>query len=965
MKRLYDLIADNEDRLARRVLQYAGAHGYVKYTSATEEPWRRSVAGLSECLLAALQSNEQPLEFSPDDDLKKDPVAAFGITEARKHRQRGGTLELFFGLMTYFRQSYIDLVLETGLKRNDEQRYLRFIERFFDRLKLGFCTQWAETSDSKRVAELQAANQAMANAASGQHALFESLPSPVILMDHGSRIDNMNRAAVALMRDIGALHSSQVKEMPVGEALPWLAEELHAFVAGSESEARFEKHLQTLEVDRDFQIQLTRMEDAGGDFSGTVAILTDITALKQAQRAATREKLLNDAILNNMPAGVAFLDNAFILRKYNHAHAEMIRKYTSYSPEQALGMSYFDYLPGSQPQVEEWFRRVRNTGQAETRHDFRLTISVNGREQTIRSDTSVAAMVDAAGKVEGILILTRDTTDYQRAEDMLRTSEDRYHTLVENADDAIFVKDAEGRFTKANSELARRVSRRKEDVIGKTAWELFPPETARRIANEESKVLKQGVVVESEHEYATPWGQMARSVRKVPLRDDAGAVIGLVGIARDTTERKRAAEALRRSEEHLRSLTESVSDIVAVLSQAGAIQSISPSVERALGYRPEEMVGKSLLELAHPEEAANLESVFAQVLQCPGAAASAEMRGRHKDGSYRVLEVALSNHLSNPAVGGIICKIVDATEHRKAEEALAKARDFYLTLLDEFPAPIWRSGTDAKCYYFNKSWLMFTGKTLEQEIGDGWMEGVHPDDLDRRMKAYLDAFNARRPYEAEYRLRRHDGEYRWMVDIGRLYCDPDGNFAGYIGSCYDVTDRKMQEQQLGYLATHDPLTRLPNRRLLEDALSRAVARARRGTRSALLFLDLDDFKFVNDTFGHTAGDQVLIATARLLQEHLRAEDLLARFAGDEFAVLLEGTEVDEARSIAERNRRKVEEHTFSVGGHEFHLSVSTGVVAIDGREGPEFLMSHADNAMYTAKDQGRNRVVLYHPDGET
>lgn len=133
---------------------------------------------------------------------------------------------------------------------------------------------------------------------------------------------------------------------------------------------------------------------------------------------------------------------------------------------------------------------------------------------------------------------------------------------------------------------------------------------------------------------------------------------------------------------------------------------------------------------------------------------------------------------------------------QKAEASLARSRDFYLTLFEEFPALIWRSGLDARCDYFNKSWLDFTGRTLEQELGDGWTEGIHPEDLARRQKTYLDAFNARQPFVMEYRLRRYDGEYRWIIDFGRPYQDLDGNFAGYIGACYDITERKLAEKIL-------------------------------------------------------------------------------------------------------------------------------------------------------------------------
>ncbi|GFK92924.1 Autoinducer 2 sensor kinase/phosphatase LuxQ [Fundidesulfovibrio magnetotacticus] len=132
--------------------------------------------------------------------------------------------------------------------------------------------------------------------------------------------------------------------------------------------------------------------------------------------------------------------------------------------------------------------------------------------------------------------------------------------------------------------------------------------------------------------------------------------------------------------------------------------------------------------------------------------------------------------------------------------------DFYLTILDEAPALIWRAGKDARCDWFNATWLAFTGRELSQELGDGWAEGVHPEDFDRCLKTYLDAFHARRFFEMEYRLRRHDGEYRWILDIGCPFKDIDGLFAGYIGYCFDVTQRKRDEkfrQEVERVIRHD------------------------------------------------------------------------------------------------------------------------------------------------------------------
>jgi len=307
---------------------------------------------------------------------------------------------------------------------------------------------------------------------------------------------------------------------------------------------------------------------------------------------------------------------------------------------------------------------------------------------------------------------------------------------------------------------------------------------------------------------------------------------------------------------------------------------------------------------------------------------------------------------------GTIIILNDISHLKQAEKAIAGARDFYLTLFEKFPALIWRSGLEGQCNYFNEAWLRFTGRTLEQEIGDGWLEDIHEEDRNRRVNIYKTAFKELRPFEMEYRLRRSDGKYRWLYDVGTPFHDLDGNFAGYVGSSIDITDRKEHEDEMTRLATHDALTGLPNRRMLEEHLGRAIGRTSRGIPSALIFLDIDYFKRVNDTYGHPTGDHALTTLGLVLKQQLRESDLVARVGGDEFAVLLEGMGKKEGYTVAERLRRVVAEHLFIFEGRRHELTFSAGMVIIEEKELPSTFMSRADAAMYKAKEEGRNRTIV-------
>ncbi|ALC17247.1 sensor diguanylate cyclase, PAS domain-containing [Desulfuromonas soudanensis] len=299
-----------------------------------------------------------------------------------------------------------------------------------------------------------------------------------------------------------------------------------------------------------------------------------------------------------------------------------------------------------------------------------------------------------------------------------------------------------------------------------------------------------------------------------------------------------------------------------------------------------------------------------------------------------------------------------------AEREAVDRRDYYLTILEDFPALIWRAGLDTHCNYFNRTWLEFTGRPLEMELGDGWTEGVHPDDFQECVDTYLEAFAAQRPFSMEYRLRRYDGEYRWILDIGRPFFDPEGEFAGYIGSCFDITDKKLAEEQIRTLAYYDPLTSLPNRTLFQDRLNLALAQARRdGGKMAVLFLDLDRFKNINDTLGHPCGDLLLQQVAERLKTCTREGDTVARFGGDEFVILLPKVADDRPAAMVSEKILKLFESPFQLGERTLRTSTSIGYVLYpeDGQT-CEDLLKHADSAMYRAKELGRNRAEKYTPE---
>ncbi|MGA9113167.1 MAG: diguanylate cyclase [Candidatus Dormiibacterota bacterium] len=266
----------------------------------------------------------------------------------------------------------------------------------------------------------------------------------------------------------------------------------------------------------------------------------------------------------------------------------------------------------------------------------------------------------------------------------------------------------------------------------------------------------------------------------------------------------------------------------------------------------------------------------------------------------------------------------------------------------------WDLGTSS--VYFSERWKQMIGHQ-DQEIGtdsDEWFRRVHPGDLARLRQAVSECVEGRRPVlECEHRLRAADGTYRWMrCRALAVRAAADGSATRLVGSLTDVTAQRELEEKLRYSAHHDALTGLPNRTLFLDRLAQALARTRRNphARIALLFLDLDGFKQVNDRLGHLAGDELLVHVAERIGQRLRQSDTAARLGGDEFAVLLEDVRAPEAvESIADDISRRLSA-PYDIEGEEVVISAAVGTaVSVTGQERPDDILRRADSAMYLAK----------------
>jgi diguanylate cyclase (GGDEF)-like protein/PAS domain S-box-containing protein len=305
-----------------------------------------------------------------------------------------------------------------------------------------------------------------------------------------------------------------------------------------------------------------------------------------------------------------------------------------------------------------------------------------------------------------------------------------------------------------------------------------------------------------------------------------------------------------------------------------------------------------------------------------------------------------------------------AVSHHIVLDELRRNKERYALAVRGANDGIWDWDLARGRVYFAPRWKAIAGY-LNGEIGDSpgeWMDRIHPDDIER-VQAELDAhLEGRAPhFESEHRILHADGGYRWVLSRGVAIRDEKGDATRMAGSMSNIADRKAAEEQLVHDALHDGLTGLPNRALFLDRLEQSLKRADRDPdhRCAVLFLDLDRFKMVNDGFSHAVGDQLLVAAARRLSASLRPGDTIARIGGDEFTILLDGlSSIEEAREIAARTQDALG-RAFRIDGRELVVTASVGIAFNGTGSHSEELLRNADIAMYNAKRRGTDRQAIF------
>ncbi len=463
-------------------------------------------------------------------------------------------------------------------------------------------------------------------------------------------------------------------------------------------------------------------------------------------------------------------------------------------------------------------------------------------------------------------------------------------------------------------------------------------------------------------------------VRVLPLADGSH-----MRTYTDTTRYREVERSVRESEARYRVLAEFASDMIVRRTINGRGNYISPASRDLLGYTPEEVSASSLSAAIHPDDRKRAGEVRSALQTGRLEQARMTYRLRHKDGRWIWVEARarlVRDEAGRPVE--TITAVRDISERMAAEEALRESEERLALALDSGSDALWDWCVVSDAVNCSRHWFRMLG------YGDGelsvdshsWRMLIHPDDVIEAGRRLVDHLKAKTPlYECEYRLRRRDGSYIWTLVRGKVVArDPDGRAQRMVGTQIDIERRKVAEQQIAHMATHDVLTGLPNRALFRDRLDHEIASMRRhGGDFAVLACDLDRFKAVNDKLGHPAGDALLRTIADRLRSVVRESDTVARLGGDEFALILARPDGPQNASFVAQRVIEAVSQPVDLDGHTVQVGISIGIVIGSQDTSGSFaanspgakadaVFKKADIALYRTKALRRNTFAFYESD---
>jgi diguanylate cyclase (GGDEF)-like protein/PAS domain S-box-containing protein len=547
-------------------------------------------------------------------------------------------------------------------------------------------------------------------------------------------------------------------------------------------------------------------------------------------------------------------------------------------------------------------------------------------------------------------------------EDLSSESAERFRDVAGAAGEYVWELDLAGRFIYVSSGIERAWGYSPAEVLGRTPVDFMPLQERDRVRKWVAENMgPDGGLRDFEHQVLTPSGELRwMRVSAVGVFDRAGTRIGQRGTGRDITDRKQAEQRLADAHSLLAQLVDAVPDPITVKDQQFRFVTVNDAYCRLLGRTRESLIGQDERSVVPPEHARRIQEQDRAALSGPQpVVCETEIV---LDGRRRWLLVRRTRLARSDGSLAVLTVFTDLTERRTMEQALRASENRFRDFTSAASEFVWENDLDGRFSYVSDRVQAVWGYTDAELRGRTPLELAPADEAERVrdwLGRHLEPDGSFR--DLEMRILTKSGEVRWLLINAVGLFDEQGRRVGQRGAARDITDRKQAEARITHLATRDALTDLPNRVLLNDRLQQALANARRQHAGlAVMFIDLDRFKNINDSLGHDVGDELLRCVAARLKECLRKGDTLARLGGDEFVAVLEGLHTsNDAQVVGEKILCALSE-PFTIAGQVLATTASIGasVYPSDGDD-PATLMRNADTAMYHAKGLGRNALQFF------
>lgn len=592
-------------------------------------------------------------------------------------------------------------------------------------------------------------------------------------------------------------------------------------------------------------------------------------------------------------------------------------------------------------------------------------IYLSKQEKKIIVLLSISTIRNGKGEVSGKLYVAQDITEHKRVERDLRRSEKKFRQLAETVNAAAFIY--QGRQLRyVNSQTSAITGYTREELLAVDLYDLIHPDFIP-IVKTWGKITQPREDISSKYEIqiltktgGKCWIEATLDIIKFERQ------ASILVTAFDISDRKLAELELETSLSLLQATIESTADGILAVDSTGKIVNFNRKFAQ-LWQLPDfrldsrdnnQILGCGINQLKYPEIFLN----SAKQLSDQPEAESFDII-EFKDG--RIFERYSLPQRTGGKITGRVFSFRDVTERLRSEEALRKSEERFNLLTRATNDAVWDLNFSKNQYWVSGEFEKLFGHKLNeyQTIRvEFWRENIHPEEMEKVLSSFNETINGDAQYwSEEYSFRRADGGYVFVLDRGYIIRNESGQALRAIGTMMDITQRKQSEEIIRYQAVYDQLTGLPNRLLFNERLLAALTKARNSQKMlAVMFLDLDKFKKINDTLGHGAGDRLLESFAARISDSLRSTDTVARWGGDEFTVLLpEISSLEDAVKMAQRIQENLKP-VFKLEEQSLHVTSSIGIALYpeDG-EDAETLVKNADAALYRAKERGRNNYQFY------